>query len=223
MRREDLSRPFKSIADQRLIEKYLEELRLLNDIIKSVYIIITQADNISKEELEKHIGIINNSKTEIELIKKDALQYISKTSPSLYHREDWLRIATKIYNATDKAGGVIYRLEYMVNKKWQIPSPIKKGLANLTDNVMKIVNEFVSALKCLTLEEAKISERFKAIDQLEKKADENYRKIIFTVLESNIAASSMFLLLNIAEMLEDISDTITLAKDDLHIILLNML
>ncbi|HDH07031.1 MAG TPA: DUF47 family protein [Thermoproteales archaeon] len=190
--------------------------------MKSIYSVITQADKIDKNTLKEYIKSINTAKGEIELIKKDVLQYISKTSPTLYHREDWLRIATKIYNATDKAGGVIYRLEYIINKEWQIPPPIKQRLANLTDNVIKIIDEFAGALRNMILGE-KVLEKFKAIDTLEKEADQEYRGTIFTVLESNIATSSMLLLLNIAEMLEDISDTIALARDDMHIILLNML
>ncbi|RLE78204.1 MAG: hypothetical protein DRJ44_00295 [Thermoprotei archaeon] len=221
MEREELSGVVKSIADRKLVEKYLEELRLLNEMMKSIYSVITRADDIDRNTLEQYIKSINTAKEEIELLKKDVLEYISKTSPTLYHREDWLRIATKIYNATDKAGGVIYRLEYILNKKWQIPTFIRQRLANLTDNVIKIINEFANAMRNMILGE-KVYEKFKAIDMLEKEADQEYRSIIFTVLESNIATSSMLLLLNIAEMLEDISDIIAMARDDMHIILLNM-
>ena len=220
MEREELSGVVKSIADRKLVEKYLEELRLLNEIMKSIYSVITR-DDIDRDTLEQYIKSINTAKEEIELLKKDVLEYISKTSPTLYHREDWLRIATKIYNATDKAGGVIYRLEYILNKEWQIPTFIRQRLANLTDNVIKIINEFANAMRNMILGE-KVYEKFKAIDMLEKEADQEYRSIIFTVLESNIATSSMFLLLNIAEILEDISDIIAMARDDMHIILLNM-
>jgi len=222
MEREEISGVMKSIADRRLVEKYLEELRLLNEMIKSIYSVIIQADTIDKSALEQYIKDINAAKEEIELLKKDVLEYISKTSPTLYHREDWLRIATKIYNATDKAGGVIYRLEYIINKKWQIPIFIRKRLANLANNVIKIINELANAMRNMILGE-KVYEKFKIIDMLEKEADQEYRSIIFTVLESNIATSSMLLLLNIAEMLEDISDIIAMARDDMHIILLNML
>ena len=221
LRREDVEGAVKSIADMKLISIQSKELHLLNEIVKSIRLIVGGVGNIDVSELETHISDIDGAKREIELLKRDFLEYVSKMSPSLYHREDWLRMSTKIYNATDKAIGVVHRLEYIIRKGWSIPESIKDRIASLMDRVSKIINEYNQALRNMANREYAF-EKFRNVEKLEKECDNAYRSTIFSILESNISTPAMLITLDIAEMLEDISDIITSATDDLRIILLNL-
>jgi len=221
LRREDVEGAVKSIADMKLIEMQSRKLQLLNEIVKSVRLIVGKMGGIDVGELEARIADIDGSKREIELLKKDFLEYVSKMSPSLYHREDWLRMSTKIYNATDKAIGVVHRLEYIIRRGWSVPDSIRERIAGLMDVVSKIINEYNQALRNMANKEYAF-EKFRSVDKLEKECDMAYRSTIFSILESNISTPAMLILLDIAEMLEDISDIITSATDDLRIILLNL-
>ncbi len=221
LRREDVEGAVKSIADMKLIEMQSKKLQLLNEIVKSVRLIVGKMGGIDVGELEARIADIDGSKREIELLKKDFLEYVSKMSPSLYHREDWLRMSTKIYNATDKAIGVVHRLEYIIRRGWSVPDSIRERIAGLMDVVSKIINEYNQALRNMANKEYAF-EKFRSVDKLEKECDMAYRSTIFSILESNISTPAMLILLDIAEMLEDISDIITSATDDLRIILLNL-
>jgi len=221
LRREDVEGAVKSIADMKLIEMQSRKLQLLNEIVKSVRLIVGKMGGIDVGELEARIADIDGSKREIELLKRDFLEYVSKMSPSLYHREDWLRMSTKIYNATDKAIGVVHRLEYIIRRGWSVPDSIRERIAGLMDVVSKIINEHNQALRNMANKEYAF-EKFRSVDKLEKECDMAYRSTIFSILESNISTPAMLILLDIAEMLEDISDIITSATDDLRIILLNL-
>lgn len=221
LRREDVEGAVKSIADMKLVEMQSRKLQLLNEIVKSVRLIVGKMGGIDVGELEARIADIDGSKREIELLKKDFLEYVSKMSPSLYHREDWLRMSTKIYNATDKAIGVVHRLEYIIRRGWSVPDSIRERIAGLMDVVSKIINEYNQALRNMANKEYAF-EKFRSVDKLEKECDMAYRSTIFSILESNISTPAMLILLDIAEMLEDISDIITSATDDLRIILLNL-
>lgn len=221
LRREDVEGAVKSIADMKLIEMQSKELQLLNEIVKSVRLIVGRMGDMDLEDLEARIADIDGSKREIELLKRDFLEYVSKMSPSLYHREDWLRMSTKVYNATDKAIGVLHRLEYIIRRGWSVPDSIRERITSLMDSVSKIINEYNQALRNMANKEYAF-EKFRSVDKLEKECDTAYRSTIFAILESNISTPAMLVLLDIAEMLEDISDIVASATDDLRIILLNL-
>ncbi|HFC49595.1 MAG TPA: hypothetical protein ENJ59_02570 [Thermofilum sp.] len=56
----------------------------------------------------------------------------------------------------------------------------------------------------------------------EAEVDSKFRSATFSILSANLSPNTIILLLNLAEMLEDVSDTLTSATEDLYIILLSM-
>jgi len=180
-------------------------------------------NEFDEEKMSAIIKESNSLKREILGLQEDLLSYISRTSPALYHREDWIRIISKLGNVIDKMSGAAYRLEFLIKNKWEITSGIQKNLIELVDSVEEIINIYTNVLNLLIIDPVKASALRKNVSEKEAEIDELYRRSLFNTLKSNLSFSTILLLMNISEMLEDISDTINSAADDTYIILLDLI
>ncbi len=222
MRREDLEVKKTLLSDSKIINYLEQELNLSKSMLQDIREILRIVNKFDEEKMREMTSNALRIKEEISGIQEGLLSYISKTSPALYHREDWIRIISKLGNVVDKMSGAIYRLEFLVKNKWEITSMIQSKLIQLADSVEDIIDEYINVLKLLMVEPSKALELRKSVTMLEAKIDELYRESIFETLKSNLSFSTILLLMNISEMLEDISDAINSAADDIYIVLLDL-
>ncbi|RLF08456.1 MAG: hypothetical protein DRJ64_00990 [Thermoprotei archaeon] len=223
MRREDLEVKRAAISDSRIIGFLEKELNLSKSMLRNIRVILTVINEFDEEKMSAIIKESNSLKREILGLQEDLLSYISRTSPALYHREDWIRIISKLGNVIDKMSGAAYRLEFLIKNKWEITSGIQKNLIELVDSVEEIINIYTNVLNLLIVDPVKASALRKNVSEKEAEIDELYRRSLFNTLKSNLSFSTILLLMNISEMLEDISDTINSAADDTYIILLDLI
>jgi len=223
MRREDLEVKKAAISDSRIIGFLEKELNLSKSMLRNIRMILTVINEFDEEKMSAIIKESNSLKREILGLQEDLLSYISRTSPALYHREDWIRIISKLGNVIDKMSGAAYRLEFLIKNKWEITSGIQKNLIELVDSVEEIINIYTNVLNLLIIDPVKASALRKNVSEKEAEIDELYRRSLFNTLKSNLSFSTILLLMNISEMLEDISDTINSAADDTYIILLDLI
>lgn len=222
MRREDLEVKRTSLSDSKIIGYLEQELTLSKSMLRDIKEILRIVNTFDEEKLNTAIRDSLTIKDNISQIQESLLSYISRTSPALYHREDWIRITSKLGNVVDKMSGAIYRLEFLVKNRWEITGNIQDKLIKLTEAVEEIINEYVNVLNLLILNPSKALALRKSVAAWETKIDELYRSSIFETLKSNLSFSTILLLMNISEMLEDISDAINSAADDIYIILLDL-
>ncbi|MCD6563645.1 MAG: DUF47 family protein [Thermoproteales archaeon] len=222
MRREDLEVKRTSLSDSKIIGYLEQELTLSKSMLRDIKEILRIVNAFDEEKLNTAIRDSLTIKDNISQIQESLLSYISRTSPALYHREDWIRITSKLGNVVDKMSGAIYRLEFLVKNRWEITGNIQDKLIKLTEAVEEIINEYVNVLNLLILNPSKALALRKSVAAWETKIDELYRSSIFETLKSNLSFSTILLLMNISEMLEDISDAINSAADDIYIILLDL-
>jgi len=222
VRREDLEVKRTSLSDSKIIGYLEQELTLSKSMLRDIKEILRIVNTFDEEKLNTAIRDSLTIKDNISQIQESLLSYISRTSPALYHREDWIRITSKLGNVVDKMSGAIYRLEFLVKNRWEITGNIQDKLIKLTEAVEEIINEYVNVLNLLILNPSKALALRKSVAAWETKIDELYRSSIFETLKSNLSFSTILLLMNISEMLEDISDAINSAADDIYIILLDL-
>ena len=220
LRREDIEVVKLSLSDIKMINYLQRELTLAREMLSALRGIMV---NMREERIAAKIKSLEETKEEIFKVHSELLTYLSRISPALYHREDWLRVASKIISIVDKLGGTAYRLEYFARRGWELPGGIREKLTDLARSVDLMLDAF-SRMLSLTAA-GKPKRAFTLRDEIlkaESSSDSLYRSLTFTILESDLSVASMMLLMSTAEMLEDISDTINAAADDLYIILLDM-
>ncbi|MCC6003137.1 MAG: hypothetical protein LM590_02230 [Thermofilum sp.] len=212
-----------SIADAKLIATLRKELQLSQEMLEEIRRIIkTINDDKFREEQKTRINRIQKVKEETISLQADYLGYLTKTSRALMHREEWVRIGSRILSVIDKLSGISYRLGFLTEKNWLVPERVSANLVRICDNVSAMTELLNQAMIKLLNEPAQTLEDLRKIAELENSTDALYRETIFEVLEANISSSTMLLLLSIAEMLEDSSDTIYDMVSNLYIVLLEI-
>ena len=151
MRREDLEVKRTSLSDSKIIGYLEQELTLSKSMLRDIKEILRIVNTFDEEKLNTAIRDSLTIKDNISQIQESLLSYISRTSPALYHREDWIRITSKLGNVVDKMSGAIYRLEFLVKNRWEITGNIQDKLIKLTEAVEEIINEYVNVLNLLIL------------------------------------------------------------------------
>jgi len=223
LRREDVLNRKLAVSDEKLTHLLFNELTIAKEMLKvidSSFRIMDTAIDI--EQFKKNHEILENYKKNFLALRQELLNYISKISPSLYNREDWIRIASYITGIVDKISGIAYRIDYFASKNWSITEPVREKFLTQIMAVSDIIDKYMTLLP-LTLRDPRASlSKIQNIKQLEAYADEKYREATFTILESNISLPSLVLLLKISEMLEEIADSIDSAADSLYIVLLSL-
>ncbi|RLE61634.1 MAG: hypothetical protein DRJ32_00910 [Thermoprotei archaeon] len=212
-----------AIAGDRIAEIIVNETRKISDMLELVRYIVTNSNSIEKNGMTEIINKAKDLKSEIEILRKDVLAYISKTYPALMNKEEWIRITAKVYSVSDKVLGIMYRLEYYITKGWQIDTRISSSILDLLDSLSIMVKTFIAMTSSLIVNPPHSLTLCEKIENLERDIDEKYRKTSFAILDTMKLLHQTILIKEIVDMLEDTSDIIEDTVSDFRLILLNKL
>lgn len=212
-----------AIAGDRIAEIIVNETRKISDMLELVRYVVTNSNSIEKNGMTEIINKAKDLKSEIEILRKDVLAYISKTYPALMNKEEWIRITAKVYSVSDKVLGIMYRLEYYITKGWQIDTRISSSILDLLDSLSIMVKTFIAMTSSLIVNPPHSLTLCEKIENLERDIDEKYRKTSFAILDAMKLLHQTILIKEIVDMLEDTSDIIEDTVSDFRLILLNKL
>ncbi len=212
-----------AIAGDRIAEIIVNETRKISDMLELVRYVVTNSNSIEKNGMTEIINKAKDLKSEIEILRKDVLAYISKTYPALMNKEEWIRIAAKVYSVSDKVLGIMYRLEYYITKGWRIDTRISSSILDLLDSLSIMVKTFIAMASSLIVNPPHSLTLCEKIENLERDIDEKYRKTSFAILDAMKLLHQTILIKEIVDMLEDTSDIIEDTVSDFRLILLNKL
>jgi uncharacterized protein Yka (UPF0111/DUF47 family) len=213
-----------SIADAKLIAILRKELTLAQAILNDIARVLkTIEDDTQREEQKKLLENAQIMKNETKDLQTEYLSYLSKISRMLEHKEEWVRIGSRIMAIIDRLSGITNRLSFLIQRNWVVPANIKDGLINMSEELGRMLQTMDELLNKLQSNPAQALDSIKQISELENKIDSIYRSTIFSILDSNVSSSTSLLLLSVAEMLEDISDTVYDLTTNVYILLFYLL
>ncbi|MGC9106903.1 MAG: DUF47 family protein [Infirmifilum sp.] len=213
-----------SIADAKLIAILRKELTLAQAILNDIARVLkTIEDDTQREEQKKLLENDQIMKNETKDLQTEYLSYLSKISRMLEHKEEWVRIGSRIMAIIDRLSGITNRLSFLIQRNWVVPANIKDGLINMSEELGRMLQTMDELLNKLQSNPAQALDSIKQISELENKIDSIYRSTIFSILDSNVSSSTSLLLLSVAEMLEDISDTVYDLTTNVYILLFYLL
>lgn len=213
-----------SVADTKLVQMLRHELQQARGILSELSRVIESLNNPERREDNlKRLDYIRKLKDEVGASQAEYLSYLSKVGRSLVHREEWVRIGFGIMDVLDKLSGITYRLTFFIEKSWLIPSSVQSLLASMCGEVSTMMQKLESVLLKLQTSPHEAAEGLKAVSSYENRIDELYRSVMFEILNANVSSSTALLLLSVAEMLEDCSDTIYELTNNVYIILIDIL
>ncbi|MCS7104444.1 MAG: hypothetical protein NZ954_02610 [Thermofilaceae archaeon] len=207
-------------ADEKLAailrSKFIEAKEIVKILIISLRILGEGPELRDKfQEIKRH-------KDQVGLIQKDFLSYFSKVAPTLYNKEEWMGIFSKFCGIIDKLGGIAYRVEYLTTKSWKLPEELQNQLISMGELLSSMIDEYIVMINVVLSNSEKTLEFRSKVAAAEREMDSLYRSITFSTLETNLPAPIILLVLNIAEMLEDVADLLDSAANDLYLIALSV-
>ncbi|MEM1667739.1 MAG: hypothetical protein QXE91_04105 [Thermofilaceae archaeon] len=202
-------------ADEKLMSLLRNEILAAREMAKSLSSLLTSGAGAEPRAASAEIG---EQKKHAERIQQEFLSYFSRIAPSLYTREEWLGIFSKIGGIVDKLGGLAHRIEFLLAKPWESPPPLRDLLTKMTALLVSMMDSYLAMMNSALVNRDRALEARGKISSYEKEMDSLYREAIFSTLESKLPAHIMFLLLNIAEMIEDTADLLNSSADDLYLI-----
>jgi len=211
------------IAYQKMIDMLSKLSADLSELLRTVDRTIKGFKAVDERSLHEDLKFCRKVKNDIELIKGELIDYISKAAPALFAKEEWMRLLLKLSGISDKAIGIMYRIEQLLLNKWEIPKEVHGELSRLSGNVVRILDECKLAITLIGIDVDKSTEACKRVESIERQIDEVYRRANFLIIRCPASFREILLLKDIAEMLEEISDTVESVVDDIRVILINLI
>jgi len=208
-------------ADERLMSNLRNELLLAKEMLKSIANALAFLGARDYSSVRKLVEEVIGTKKRVEMMQRDFLTYFSKVAPSLYNREEWMGMFSKVSGIVDKISGIAYRTEYLSLKPYEIPEGVRATLAEMATLLASIIDEYVTMMNNALTNPSKALESRSRVAALEAEMDSKFRAATFTILENPSLGQLALLLLSMAEMLEDVADLLNAAADDLYLITLS--
>jgi uncharacterized protein Yka (UPF0111/DUF47 family) len=136
----------------------------------------------------------------------------------LISREDFLRFTDVTSEIADFCKGIAFRLTQMVERGWDVPSDLKKGIVDLAGAVSDASSKLRDTFLMLNYGSPKVLEKAKDVEVAERKVDDKYRDLEIAILESKLDINTLLLMRDIIQLLEDIADKIEDASDAVRIL-----
>jgi len=152
--------------------------------------------------------------------KRMVAQELIEIGAILLNREDFLRFTYLTSEIAELYKGVSFRILAMIERKWDIPTDIKRGIAELSEAVFNAMIKLREVVMALNYGSPQISERAKNVEVAERAVDNLYRKLEILILDRNMDVSRTLLSRDVIQLLEDTADKIEDASDAARILAL---
>jgi len=205
-------------AKRRALNLCQEHLRKVMNIYRKMVQLIDaclENDSLATQQLYKEVQEIGE---EIDNSKRVVAQELVEIGTILISREDFLRFTDVTSEIADLCKGIAYRIFQMVDRKWNVPHNIIKGIVELAGVVSDAAAMLRETFLMLNYGSPKVLEKAKEVEIAERKVDDKYRFLEIILLESKLEINILLLARDIIQLLEDVADKIEDASDATRIL-----
>jgi uncharacterized protein len=173
------------------------------------------------KETELSLVRMKNAGEEVENLRRKMTREISDTGSLMVYREDVLRTAYIIDDIAGYITGIAFRLS---NIKI---TTLKKG--KFDEDISELINMVVEAIfklnemaRALSINPSSTIELAQEVQNIERKVDNSYRKVVIKALNEIPNTKDVFLVKDAVEGIEGMADKCQAASDSLTILALSM-
>jgi hypothetical protein len=173
------------------------------------------------KDTELSLVKMKNAGEEVENLRRKMTREISDTGSLMVYREDVLRTAYIIDDIAGYITGIAFRLS---NIKI---TTLKKG--KFDEDISELINMVVEAIfklnemaRALSINPSSTIELAQEVQNIERKVDNSYRKVVIKALNEIPNTKDLFLVKDAVEGIEGMADKCQAASDSLTILALSM-
>ncbi|MCC6013309.1 MAG: DUF47 family protein [Candidatus Verstraetearchaeota archaeon] len=204
---------------RRSIDLIVEHSRKTRDTLDLLITAISKFSSSSYNELKTIYERILQIEEEADNIKRELIEQLTKSAPAFLYREDFLRFAIKVDEIIEYMLSFTRRLLKILENKLEpiskdIFEPILTGISNEYDYLKE-------AIMMLPRNPKKVLDLVVKVHDAESKVDLLYHDADFKLLMEMKNIKELLLYRDLIHLLEDISDSIEEASDNLRILALH--
>lgn len=195
-----------------------DHLRKVVDISRKVTQLIDSFIEDDKKSAQQLYAEILSLGDDIDAAKRMVAQELAEIGAILINREDYLRFTDLTSEIADFSKGIAFRLIEMMERRYDIPREIKKGLVDLSDAVFESVLRLRETLITLNYGTSNVLEKARDVEIAERVVDDLYRDLEVKILNSKMETPALLLMRDIIRLLEDTADKVEDASDATRIL-----
>ena len=173
------------------------------------------------KETELFLERMKNAGEEVENLRRKMTREISDTGSLMVYREDVLRTAYIIDDIAGYITGIAFRLSNIkitTLKKGKFDEDVSELINMVVESIFKL-NEMARAL---SINPSSTIELAQEVQNIERKVDNSYRKVIIKALNEIPNTKDLLLVKDAVEGIEGMADKCQAASDSLTILALSM-
>jgi len=199
-----------------------EQIRKVLDAVRELTNMVSDFSESSYKGVDEHLSKITKLKEETVEQKRLLLGELAESGMLLLNREDFLRLAVQIGEIADYCEGAAYRIAYISRRDMKINDDIRASLFNMSRNVLKTVTNLRETLFSLAYSRQRALDLARNVEIAEYVVDELFRETEVKIIDSKMDCSSIIILKELAQFLEDIADKAEDAIDSTRILALGV-
>jgi len=207
-------------AKRRALNLCQDHLRKVIEVARKTAQIIDAFLNNDASSVMHLYEEVQRLSDEVAESKRMIAQELIEIGAILLNREDFLRFTYVTSEIAELYKGVSFRILAMIERKWDIPLDIKKGIAELSSTVFNAMMRLRDVVFALNYGSPQISEKAKDVEMTEREVDNLYRRLEILLLERGIDMPRTLLARDVIQLLEDTADKIEDASDATRILAL---
>ncbi|UCE43990.1 MAG: DUF47 family protein [Candidatus Bathyarchaeota archaeon] len=195
-----------------------DHLRKVMDITRTASQLIDCFVNDDKKSVQKLFEEIRKSEEEVDRARRSVSRELVEIGAILMSREDFLRFTNLTGEIADFCKGIGFRLLEIMERDWNVPSDVKKGISDLSNAVFEAVSKLREMIVALKYGSEKAQGKAREVEVAERTVDDLYRKLELKILSSKLEFPTILLMRDVIQLLEDIADKAEDASDAARIL-----
>ncbi len=199
-----------------------EQIRKVLEAVRELTNMVSEFSEFKYKGMNGYLSTIVKFKEETVEQKKLLVGELARSGMLLLNREDFLRLSVQIGEIADYCEGAAHRIAYISTRKMEISDDIRVSLLNMAKNVLKTVTALRETIFSLAFSRQRALDLAENIVLAEYAVDELFRETEVKILDSKMDCSSMIILKDLAQFLEDVADKAEDAIDSTRILALGV-
>jgi len=208
-------------AKRKTLSLLTDEARKVVEGVRIILNAYTELINGNKDSVKNYIEEAKKIEDEVERYRRSLIKELMSMGNMILNREDVLRSAFSIEDIVDYVYSITFRLGQVdpsIFKKYDVEKEVEELILMSID----VVQKMSEVVRMLTINPQKVPEIALEVENIEKQIDEKYRTLSMHLPPLLSNATSAFLLLDILDRIENLSDACLKATDAVTILALGI-
>ncbi|MGB9727798.1 MAG: DUF47 domain-containing protein [Nitrososphaeria archaeon] len=208
-------------AKRKTLSLLTDEARKVVEGVRIILNAYSELINGNRDGVKNYIEEAKKVEDEVERYRRSLVKELMSMGNMILNREDVLRSAFSIEDIVDYVYSITFRLGQVdadIFKKYNVEKDIEELILMSID----VVQKMSEVVRMLTINPQKVPEIALEVENIEKQIDEKYRTLSMSLPPLISNATGAFLLLDILDRIENLSDACLKATDAVTILALGI-